>query len=148
MRKSITITVFLAALLSIPVMGAPAKTLFVGSFVGNNSSCTSPGYTSVQAAVTAAPAGSTVYLCSLGSPYGGPVVIHKSLTLTGDAGAAIQAGLSAVDVSLLPPQFTTDNLHAPMAVVVVWGASANVTISNITVSGPFTVTTGCAANLF
>jgi len=75
-------------------------------------------------------------------------VISKALTLTGDLGATIQAGPASVTLASLPPQFTTDNLDAPMAIVVVWGSSANVAISNLTLTGPFNVATGCAADLY
>src|SRR5579872_4074201 len=116
MKKTILTAGLLAALAGIPVMGAPAKTLFVGTFPGSNASCASPGYASVQAAVTAAPAGSTVYLCSAGSPFSGPVAINKSLTLTGDAGTVIEASATPLTLLQLPPQFTTDNLFVPMTV--------------------------------
>lgn len=124
-------------------------TLYVGSTVGADSSCSSPGYTSVQAAVTAAHSGSTVYLCSSGSPYTEQVIITKSLTLTGDPGVVIKGPASATSYAgqgpSLPAKFTTDNLLPPQAIVLIWGSGVSVTMSNITVDGPLPGTGGCAS---
>ncbi len=148
MHKTLMIASLLAASLSAPLMAGHSTTQFVGAFAGANTGCASPGFTSVQAAVNAASAGATVYVCSAGSPYAGTVVISKSLTLTGDSGTVIAGSSTPVSAALLPPQFTTDSLDTPLAVVIVWGSSANVTISNLTMAGPFTVTTACAADLY
>ncbi len=53
---------------------------------GNGTSCAHPGYNTVQAAVTAAPAGATVKVCA--GTYTEQVEITKSLTLTGTGGRA------------------------------------------------------------
>lgn len=123
--------------------------LYVGHIAGNNSSCASPGYTSVQAAVNAAAPGNTVYLCGT-IPYYEQVIITKSITVTGDPGATIAAPtpFPATPLSSLPPQFTTDNLFVPQAIVFIWGASVKVNIKGITVSGPLPGNASCADNEF
>ncbi len=131
--------------LSASTFAAAPQTLYVGHTVGSNTSCTSPGYTSVQAAVDAAQNGNTVYLCGT-IPYSEQVVITKSIKLTGDAGATITAPLSfPTTASRLPPQFATDNLALPQAIVVVWGAGSNATITNLNIAGPLPGTNGCAS---
>ncbi|MHB8599677.1 MAG: right-handed parallel beta-helix repeat-containing protein [Ktedonobacteraceae bacterium] len=124
-------------------------TLYVGSFVGNNSSCSSPGFTSVQTAVDVANPGDIVYLCGT-TPYTEQVIITKQITLTGDPGATLAAPnpFPAPNYSLLPPQFTTDNLFVPQTVVFIWGASANVKIKNITISGVMPGNGSCADDEF
>ena len=56
---------------------------------GNGTSCAAPGFNTVQAAVTAAPAGATVKVC--GGTYIEQVEITKSLTLTGTNGTVTLA---------------------------------------------------------
>ncbi len=115
---------------------APVVTLYVGHTTGTNASCASPGFTSIQAAVDAANPGDIVYLCGT-IPYAQQVIITKALTLTGDTGASIVAPNPFPSTSLtrLPPQFTTDNLFVPQAIVIIWGSSANVKISNLIIAG-------------
>src|SRR5690242_7670640 len=117
---------------------AAGVTLYVGSFVGLNSGCSSPGFTSVQTAVDVANPGATVYLCGT-TPYAEQVIITKALTLTGDPGASLVAPnpfpAAATYIGRLPLQFTTDNLFVPQMVVTVWGASANVKIKNLIIAG-------------
>jgi hypothetical protein len=125
---------------------ASGNTLYVGTGSGDNSSCSSAGYTSVQAAVDAAVNGQTIYLCG-SQAYTGPVVIsNKHVTLTGDAGAGISAPASftPVDASRLPPAFATDSLFSPQVVLMVWGADADVTVSGLRISGVMATNGGCA----
>ncbi|HEV2349871.1 MAG TPA: right-handed parallel beta-helix repeat-containing protein [Terriglobia bacterium] len=128
---------------------AQATTLFVGPTFGSNTGCTSTGFTSVQAAVDAAAPGDTVYLCGT-VPFAEQVIITKVLTLTGDDGATIQAPspFPTTDLSKLPPQFTTDDLFIPQAIVIVWGAGANATITNLIITGPLPGNGGCASQEF
>lgn len=124
--------------------------LYVGhSPVGSNTGCSSPGFTSVQAAVDAAHAGDTVYLCGI---FAEQVIISKTITLTGERGAAIDAPASfpapSAVLSRLPTQFTTDNLFVPEAIVVIWGAGAHVTVSGLTVAGVMPTNHSCANNEF
>jgi hypothetical protein len=126
--------------------GATASTRFVGHGpAGDNSSCSSPGYTSVQAAIDAANAGDTVHLCGT-VPYTEQVIVAKSITLTGDTGAAIQAPnpFPSTALTRLPPQFTSDKLFIPQAVLIVWGPRTRATIRNLTVAGVLQGNGGCA----
>src|SRR5690348_8005366 len=128
---------------------AAGVTLYVGSFIGLNSGCSSPGFTSVQTAVDVANPGATVYLCGT-TPYAEQVIITKSITLTGDSGAGIVAPnpFPATSPTRLPPQFTTDNLFVPQADVIVWGSSANVKINNLIIEGVMPGNGGCAEQEF
>ncbi|HLJ69231.1 MAG TPA: hypothetical protein VKX16_17895 [Chloroflexota bacterium] len=113
------------------------KALYVGAFVGNNTGCASPGYTSVQAAVNAAVNGKTVYLCGT-NPYNEDVVVNnKIITLTGDPGATLAPG-TAPTASQLPTAFNTDQLTIPQANLIVWGSATTVTVTNLDLTGPFT----------
>lgn len=124
-------------------------TLFVGQTVGHNSGCSSPGFTSVQAAVDAAHTGDTVYLCGV---FKEQVIITKAITLTGDHGAALDAPTSfpapATLLPRLPAQFTTDNLFVPDAIVIIWGTGAHVTMHDLTVAGVIPTNGGCANSEF
>lgn len=124
---------------------AHATTQFVGAFVGLNTDCSSPGFTRVQDAVDAAASGDTVHLCGT-TPFAEQVIITKSITLTGDEGATIQAPspFPATPLSRLPPQFMTDNLFVPEAIVIVWGAGVNATITDLIITGPLPGNGGCA----
>src|SRR5712692_6966682 len=138
--------------LRIPVNAhAAGVTLYVGQSVGLNSSCSSPGFTSVQTAVDVANPGATVYLCGA-TPYAEQVIITKALTLTGDPGASIVAPnpfpASATYIGRLPSQFTTDNLFVPQTVVTVWGANANVKIKNLIIAGVMPGNGGCGEQEF
>jgi hypothetical protein len=123
---------------------AAGTTLYVGASAGSDTSCASPGYTSVQAAVNAASPGDTVYLCGT-SPFRGQVIITKSITLTGDAGATIAAPDPWVaSADPLPPQFASDGLVVPQAIVVAWGRGVHVTISGLAIAGPLPGNDSCA----
>src|SRR2546426_10905998 len=113
-----TIAGLLTLLLMVGVPAASAATMrFVGSFVGFNTGCNSPGFTSVQDAVVAAAPGDTVYLCGT-TPFAEQVIINKSLTLTGDPGATIAAPSPTWVPSSepLPPEFVNHNLFQPQAI--------------------------------
>lgn len=136
--------------LKIPLQAhAAGTTLYVGHTIGTNASCASPGFTSVQMAVDAAIPGDTVYLCGT-TPYTEQVVITKSITVTGDHGATIAAPnpFPTTPPSRLPPQFTTDNLFVPQAIVFIWGPSVNVKILKINVAGVLPGNGSCANNEF
>jgi len=128
---------------------AAGSTLFVGHSIGSDTDCTSPGFTSVQTAVDASTAGDTVYLCGI-TPFSEQVIITKAITLTGDNGATIQAPnpFPATPLSRLPSQFTTDSLFVPQAIVIVWGAGSNATITNLTIAGVLPGNGGCAEQEF
>jgi hypothetical protein len=127
---------------------AAGTTRYVGASVGSDTSCASPGYTTVQAAVNAASPGDTVYLCGT-TPYKEQVIITKSITLTGGTGATIAAPSPWVaSADPLPPQFTSDGLLAPQAIVFAWGKGVHVTISGLTIAGPLPGNGGCASEEF
>ncbi len=127
---------------------ADGTTRYVGSSVGHDTSCASPGYTSVQDAVNAAKSGDTVYLCGT-TPFAGQVIITNSIRLTGRTGATIAAPSPWVpSADPLPPQFTTDNLFLPQAVVIAWGHDVKVTIHGLTVTGTLPGNGGCAEQEF
>lgn len=130
---------------------AAGVTLYVGSTIGLNSGCASPGFTSVQTAVDVANPGATVYLCGT-TPYAEQVIITKALTLTGDPGAGLVAPspfpAAATYIGRLPSQFVTDNLFVPQTVVTVWGASANVKIKNLIIAGVMPGNNSCAEQEF
>ncbi len=120
-----------------------SRTQYVGQTAGTNSSCASPGYTSVQAAVDAAQNGDTVYLCGT-VPFNEQVIITKKITLTGDNGATIRTPSTfSTSLSRLPTQFTTDGLFIPQAIVIVWGNNSNVKITNLNITGPLPGGLGC-----
>ena len=122
------------------------KALYVGAFVGNNTSCASPGYTSVQAAVDAAVTGNTVYLCGT-TPYNEDVVVTgKNINLTGDHGATLAPGTPPT-ANQLPSQFASDQLTIPQANLIVWGSSTTVTVTNLDLTGPFN-SSSCADELY
>ena len=127
---------------------ATGTTRYVGASAESDTSCASPGYTSVQAAVDAARPGDTVYLCGT-TPFKGQVIINKSITLTGSAGATIAAP-SAWEASTdpLPPQFASDGLFAPQALVLAWGQGVHATIKGLTIAGPLPGNGGCAEQEF
>jgi hypothetical protein len=122
---------------------ASPYTLYVGQTAGSNTDCSSPGYTSVQAAVNAAHDGDTVYLCGT-TPYAEQVIITKAITLTGDPGATIQAPSTfTTSLSQLPPQFTSDNLFIPQAIVIVWGKGSDANIAGLNITGPLPGNNSC-----
>lgn len=121
---------------------ADTPTLYVGhGDIGDNSGCASPGYSSVQAAVDRAPAGATVYLC--GAQFSEQVFVDKSLTLTGDAGSGLTAagGTTFAGQSAYPSVFTTDDLFAPQALLVVTGG--DVQVEGLTITGGSTSPKPC-----
>jgi len=153
-EKSKTLATVLLLTMAFLVSGttaARAATLYVGpasSGIGANTGCTSVGYTSVQAAVNAAAPGDTVYLCGT-TPFAEQVIINKTLTLTGDDGATIQAPTTfSTPLSSLPPQFGADGLNIPQAIVIVWGAGVTATISNLVITGPLPGNASCSDDEF
>ncbi len=129
----------------VSAVGAQAATQFVGPSVGSNTDCSSPGFTQVQAAVDAAAPSDTVFLCGT-TPHAEQVIITKSITVTGDDGATIRAPspFPATLLSMLPPQFASDNLFVPEAIVIVWGAGVNATITDLIITGPLPGNGSCA----
>lgn len=126
---------------------ATASTLYVGAAAGSNTSCASPGYTSVQDAIDSAASGDTVYLCASGSPYAQTADIAKSITLTGDHGVILQAP-ATWPAQALPAEFAQHSLEAPNAIVLIWGQGTTATVTGLTISGPFPGSAGCGTETF
>jgi len=134
-----------AFFVSSPTALAASHTLYVGHGVtGNDSSCSAPGYNSVQTAVNAAGNNYTVYLC--GAPFAEQVFVDKSITLTGDS----TSGLTAVGTTFattdapFPAKFSNKTLFVPQALLVVAGASTNAAVNYLTISGPMPGNGSCA----
>ncbi len=73
------------------------------------------------------------------------MIITKAITLKGDPGATIQAPAAfTTTLAQLPPQFTTDNLFIPQAIVIVWGTGSNANIINLNIAGPLLGNNSCA----
>ncbi len=74
----------LAVMVSVPAV-ASAATLYVGPVAsGAGTSCSGPGYSSVQTAINAASAGSTINVCS--GAYEEQLTIEKGITIEGSGG--------------------------------------------------------------
>ena len=118
------------------------------SAIGNNKSCASPGFNSVQAAVDAVPANGTVYLCGA-VPFDEQVFLGKSVTVTGDPGRVdrLADDRGQVCSRIVPASRLSSRAHglfAPQAIVVVTGAATKATIKGIDVHGPLPGNGGCA----
>jgi hypothetical protein len=124
-----------------PAILAAAVLLCAGSFAGTahaagttiyvapppalanlNTSCTFPGYNTIQAAVAASSVGDTIVVCD--GVYNEQVTIDHSLTLAGSGNAIIQAP------TILVPDASGKNN------VVEVNNGASVTMSGFTVAGP------------
>jgi hypothetical protein len=143
MRKS---TTALAALVAAGVMAIPATvagaatgpTIYVGPHTivnDNNHSCTNTGYATIGAAVTAAPAGSTIIVCA--GTYHEQVTIGKSDLTVKTQGHATVAPTTAT-------ANTTDlDTGQPMVAIVDFTPAAN----NVNISGLWIDGTGIEAGV-
>src|SRR5713101_3001193 len=152
MKRPLVAGLLLALVSGFSVTSLPAfasSTLFVGTGAGTAKGCASPEFASVQAAVNAATAGDTVYLCGT-VPFSEQVVVNTSITLTGDPGAAIQAPnpFPAAPSAPLPPAFASPGLFDPQAILIVWGAGVNTTIKGLIVEGPMPGNGACGEQEF
>ena len=131
-----------------PPPPGPGHTLYVGhGSTGNNKNCSSPGYSSVQAAVDAAAKGNTVYLC--GGQFSEQVFVNKDLMLTGDPGSGLTAAggtTYANTPTRYPAAFANDDLFLPQALLVI--TDGNVNVTGLTISGPLPSGAGCAEQDF
>jgi hypothetical protein len=110
---------------------------------GNGTSCTAPGFTTIQSAVTAAPAGATIKVCA--GTYTEQVQIARSVTI---------AGLGNVTVQLPSTPATStaacDNVSGAgpdQDGIVICGKNTSVTLDNIVVDAAW-ATTVCDDNLY
>lgn len=91
LRRSVLAAAVVAAALAAPGL-ALAATHYVApppSLIGLGTSCTFPGFNSIQAAVTASAPGDTIVVCD--GVYSEQVTIGKNLTLAGSGNSVIQA---------------------------------------------------------
>lgn len=128
--------------LSGPVAAAPPGALWVSSAtVGTNTSCTSPGYNTIQAAVSAAKSGATIEVCP--GTYEEQVQIATAgLTIesTGPTNAVIApttVSQSATVEGASPPE--------PIdAIIDVEPGATNTTLLNLTLNGADAVNSQCS----
>jgi hypothetical protein len=107
MRK---LTIFLAGAAALFTLGsvagpvavagaasASSSTLWVSNVapVGNNSSCSKPGYGTISAALAAAPSGATIKVCS--GNYGEQLTITKPVSITAEGSVTVTVPASPAD---------------------------------------------------
>jgi len=108
-------------------MSAYAATVFVGT-------CGTPNVSTIQAAVTAAPPGSTVNVCP--GTYPEQVTINKRLTLQGvTSGTLNQAVVTAPAGGIVQNTVSLATAYPIAAQIYVHDTARAVTISNLTVDG-------------
>jgi parallel beta-helix repeat protein len=108
-------------------VSANAATVFVGT-------CVSPSFATIQAAVNAVPAGSTVNVCP--GTYPEQVSINKRLTLQGIASGTLnQAVVTAPAGGIVANTFSLATAYPIAAQIYVHDTARAVAISNLTVDG-------------
>jgi parallel beta-helix repeat protein len=108
-------------------VSANAATVFVGT-------CVSPSFSTIQAAVTAVPAGSTVNVCP--GTYPEQVSINKRLTLQGIASGTLnQAVVTAPAGGIVQNTVSLATAYPIAAQIYVHDTTRAVAISNLTVDG-------------
>jgi len=100
--------------------------------------CPTATFTSIQAAVNAAPNGATIRVCA--GLYKEQVTITKPLTINGDNGAIVMPSAVVTNSTSL----ATGN---PIAAVILVSNSSDADLSGLTVDGANNGLTGCAPNL-
>jgi hypothetical protein len=115
----------------------------VGIVVDDNSACPGTDYTSIQAAVTASPAGSKIQVCP--GTYNEQVVINKPLTIDG-------VSYANQDQPLVKPATAVANSTSlasgnPIAAIILVRATKDVKIEGLTVDGSTSGINACAPNL-
>jgi hypothetical protein len=100
--------------------------------------CPTAGFTTIQAAVDAAPAGATIRVCA--GTYTEQVTIKQDLKIRGDNGAVILPSSVAANTT----GFATG---APLAAVILVMDAERVTLENLTVDGANNGITGCGPGL-
>jgi parallel beta-helix repeat protein len=100
--------------------------------------CPTAGFTKIQDAVNAAPAGATIRVCP--GTYPEQVSISKTLTLRGDNGAVLLPSNMAANTTSLVTS-------APIAAVVLVADTERVTLDNLTVDAANNGITGCGPDL-
>jgi hypothetical protein len=132
-----------AALLAAAGLAAQAATVYVGSCAPAKATT----YTTIQQAVNAVPAGSTIYVCP--GTYPEQVTITKNLNLIG-----VQSGTADSAVITSPAGGVAQNTYdlyeppsIPVAAQVLVQHAQSVNIANIAVDGSNNLIAGCAPDL-
>jgi parallel beta-helix repeat protein len=97
-------------------------------------------YQTIKAAIIAASATDTVFVCNTGVPYNEQVTISKSITLAGQTGAVIQPSPFVQNATSL----SSGNPIA--AAILVTPATMGVVISNLIIDGSQNQISGCGLN--
>jgi hypothetical protein len=132
---AVLITIFALQSLALlpPAFSTPSVRYVAPTPTGSGSSggsCSKPGYNTISAAITAASAGDTIYVC-IGT-YTEQLVISKSLTITGISGAS-------TTIIQAPSPMAADSF-GELNIVTITGASTTAKISGFTITGPVSVT--------
>jgi|GEM_PF-2628666 len=91
MNKTTGILIAFFVIAAMTVVSVNAATQYVSpSSIGSNSSCASPGFNTIQNAITAAAPGDTIYICN--GTYSESPDVSKGVTLQGQSLAAIVNG--------------------------------------------------------
>ncbi|MBV8463676.1 MAG: right-handed parallel beta-helix repeat-containing protein [Acidimicrobiales bacterium] len=130
--------IVMSGLSLLPASVAGAKSaLWVSNSVavGNNSSCSSPGYNTVSAALTAATSGALIEVCGGGGPYVEQLTITKPVTLTSVGNVTLQLpSVPADNNDTCDNAVTAAGYQAPQDEVSICVSSGTVTLNSITVS--------------
>lgn len=101
---------------------------------GNDSSCAHAGYSSIQAAVLAAPKGGTVVVCA--GKYTESVTIGEALTLTGRRGAVIDATGQPYGVGMTASHVTVQGLTVENATASAQAPGDGIITAGFAAEGP------------
>lgn len=138
-RRTAILAIALAGVVALPAV-ASANTLWVAQTTPKApfNSCASPGYNSIQSAISAP--GTAIHVCT--GTYVEQLQIARTVSIVGDTGAKVK--LPAAPAELTTP---CDSAKA-YDIVVVCGAPGTVTIKNLTVEGPLAGGPDCSHPLF
>ena len=120
--------------------GASPSTLWVSlAPVGSNTGCSSPGFNTIQGAVSAAGPGNTVQVCAGIYTEQVTITTHISLHGAGAGSTRIQMPLPAADSLCNPgaPNPPGPPLHSVDVIDVCTGSGGTTKISGLTVAGPY-----------
>jgi hypothetical protein len=137
--------VFAISCIAASCSAASAATLIVGPGGVSGPRCPSPKYASIQAAVTAASPGDTVFICP--GIYAEQVVINKALIVTGPSSHPGSDFYDPDDVIIAPViSATTASLDSSLLIgpIISVQNAQNVTLVNLTIDGSNNGLTTCA----
>jgi hypothetical protein len=149
MQRLISAAVLTGALaLAVPAVAGAASVAWVSGHntVGNNKSCSAPGYNTVQAAIDAVPSGATIHVC--GGTYTEQIEITKPVKLL----QVVGSGTSTLALPSAPSPSKTSCDTAPglepgQIDEVSVCTSGKVDLSNLTIEALAPITT-CAGGLY